>query len=171
MAEIIKLNQEYTLDGKKYTEIELDFESLTGKKLLIAESEFKKRNKGAAVKELEDGWLLTVAEKASGIKYGSLMELKGKDYIKVINAARNFIVVSDSEETTVDTGNEGNIQLKDIVTDLLEVLNMKNDFKSSLNISYETLMSCSLYELTGYWSIRAEELIQEAEMRYENSKE
>lgn len=57
------------------------------------------------------------------------------------------------------------------MTDLLEVLNMKNDFKSSLNISYETLMSCSLYELTGYWSIRAEELVQEAEVRYENSKE
>ena len=31
MAEIVKLNQEYTLDGKKYREIELDFESLTGK--------------------------------------------------------------------------------------------------------------------------------------------
>ena len=57
------------------------------------------------------------------------------------------------------------------MTDLLEVLNMKNDFKSSLNISYETLMSCSLYELTEYWSIRAEELVQEAEVRYENSKE
>ena len=57
------------------------------------------------------------------------------------------------------------------MTDLLEVLNMKNDFKSSLNISYETLMSCSLYELTDYWSIRAEELVQEAEIRYENSKE
>lgn len=57
------------------------------------------------------------------------------------------------------------------MTDLLEVLNMKNDFKSSLNISYETLMSCSLYELTDYWSIRAEELVQEAEVRYENSKE
>nr|DAF34181.1 MAG TPA: tail assembly chaperone protein [Caudoviricetes sp.] len=115
MAEIVKLNQEYTLDGKKYTEIELDFESLTGKKLLIAESEFKKRNKGAAVKELEDGWLLTVAEKASGIKYGSLLELKGKDYIKVINAARNFIVVSDSEETTADTGNEGEMNQEEIL--------------------------------------------------------
>ena len=76
MAEIIKLNQEYTLDGKKYTEIELDFESLTGKKLLIAESEFKKRNKGATVNELEDVLLLNVAEKASLIKYGSFLELK-----------------------------------------------------------------------------------------------
>lgn len=56
------------------------------------------------------------------------------------------------------------------MTDLLEVLNMKNDFKSSLNISYDTLIGCSLYELE-YWQTRAEELIQEAEIRYENSKE
>ena len=48
---------------------------------------------------------------------------------------------------------------------------MENDYKSSLNISYETLMSCRLYELLNYWCIRAEELIEEAEMRYENSRE
>lgn len=114
MVEIVKLNQEYNFDGKKYTEIELDFENLTGKELLIAESEFKKRNKGATVKELEDGWLLTVAEKASGIKYGSLLELKGKDYIKIINAARNFIVVSDSEETTQEIRNTEKTNQKEI---------------------------------------------------------
>lgn len=48
---------------------------------------------------------------------------------------------------------------------------MENDYKSSLNISYETLMSCSLYELINYWSVRAEELLEEAEKRYEKSKE
>ena len=62
------------------------------------------------------------------------------------------------------------IQLLDIVTDILEALNFSNEYKSSLNMSYETLMSCSLYELE-YWQTRAEELIQEAEMRYEESKE
>ena len=62
------------------------------------------------------------------------------------------------------------IQLLDTVTDILEALNFSNEYKSSLNMSYETLMSCSLYELE-YWQTRAEELIQEAEMRYEESKE
>jgi len=60
--------------------------------------------------------------------------------------------------------------LLDTVTDILEALNFSNEYKSSLNMSYETLMSCSLYELE-YWQTRAEELIQEAEMRYEKSKE
>ena len=55
--------------------------------------------------------------------------------------------------------------------DLIGILNLENDYKSSLNISYETLMSCSLDELINYWSIRAEELIEEAEIRYEKNKE
>ena len=55
--------------------------------------------------------------------------------------------------------------------DLLGILNLENDYKSSLNIGYETLMSCSLYDLINYWSVRAEELIEEAEMRYEKNKE
>lgn len=37
-------------------------------------------------------------------------------------------------------------------------------------MSYETIMSCSLYELE-YWQTRAEELIQEAGERAEKSKE
>ena len=51
----------------------------------------------------------------------------------------------------------------------MEALNLSNDYKSSLNISYDTLIGCSLYELE-YWQTRAEELIQEAEIRYEDNK-
>lgn len=47
----------------------------------------------------------------------------------------------------------------------------ENDYKSSLNKSYDMLMSCSLYELVNYWTLRAEELIEEAEMRYEDSRD
>ena len=57
-----------------------------------------------------------------------------------------------------------------MVTDILEALNFSSEYKSILNISYETLMSCSLYELE-YWQSRAEELLQEAEERYKKNKE
>ena len=106
MAEIIKLEKEYFFGTKKVNEIILDFDNLSGKDLLIAEKDFKKRNKGANVKELEDGWLVTVAGIASNTKYGDLLTLKGKDYIKVLNATRNFLMVSDSEETISDVENE-----------------------------------------------------------------
>ena len=106
MAEIIKLEKEYFFGTKKVNEIILDFDNLSGKDLLIAEKDFKKRNKGATVKELEDGWLVTVAGIASDTKYGDLLTLKGKDYVKVLNATRNFLIVSDSEETILNTENE-----------------------------------------------------------------
>ena len=41
MAEIVKLDREYTLSGKKYTEIVLDFEELGGNDLIVAEKEYK----------------------------------------------------------------------------------------------------------------------------------
>ena len=91
MAEIVKLDREYTLSGKKYTEIVLDFEELGGNDLIVAEKEYKKRNKGAAVKELEDGWAITVASKASGIRYGDLLNLKGKDYMRGLNRTKGFL--------------------------------------------------------------------------------
>lgn len=106
MAEVIKLGREYVFGSKNVKEITLDFDNLEGKDLLIAEKDFKKRNKGANVKELEDGWLITVAATASKMKYGDLITLKGKDYIKILNATRDFLLVSDSEETTRNIENE-----------------------------------------------------------------
>ena len=102
---IIKLTKEYTLGSKKYTEIELDFDSLSGFDVVEAEKAYKKRNKGSGMKELEDGWYLTIAEKASGIKYGDFLKLNIKDYIKITTEIRNFLLVSDSETENLETEN------------------------------------------------------------------
>ena len=91
MAEVIKLRREYKFGAKNVKEIILDLEELSGQDLVFAEKEYKARNKGAKVKELEDGWALTVASKASGIKYGDLLGLKGTDYIKVLNKTKGFL--------------------------------------------------------------------------------
>ena len=91
MAEVIKLRREYKFGAKNIKEIVLDLEELSGQDLVFAEKEYKARNKGATVKELEDGWVLTVASKASGIKYGDLLGLKGTDYIKVLNKTKGFL--------------------------------------------------------------------------------
>ena len=91
MAEVIKLRREYKFGAKNVKEIILDLEELSGQDLVFAEKEYKARNKGATVKELEDGWALTVASKASGIKYGDLLRLKGTDYIKVLNKTKGFL--------------------------------------------------------------------------------
>ena len=60
------------------------------------------------------------------------------------------------------------IELQDSITTLIEILNYSNENKTSINISYETLIKCNLYELE-YWDLRAKELLDEAEKRAENS--
>lgn len=55
------------------------------------------------------------------------------------------------------------IQLLDTITDLLGVL---NHTKINLNISYNDLMTCSLYELS-YWIKRGNELADIVKEQYE----
>ena len=107
MAKIIKLNNEYNIDGKQTKEIVLNFDDLTGFSLLDAEKQYKLRNKGVAVKELEDGWALTVAAKAIGLKYGDFLKFKGVDYLKVVNTTKGFLNSGwDSKEDTENLENE-----------------------------------------------------------------
>ena len=43
-------------------------------------------------KDFDDAWALTVAEKASGVKYGHLLILGAEDFLKVVNQTKNFLV-------------------------------------------------------------------------------
>lgn len=106
MAEIIKLKKEYTLSGKKVLEITLDFDSLSGFDVIEAEKAYKKRNTASTMKEMEDGWYLTIAEMASGIKYGDLLKLNIRDYVQLLTKIKNFLLVSDSDEITGKSGTE-----------------------------------------------------------------
>ena len=61
------------------------------------------------------------------------------------------------EEISGEGRNNNCLTYLELITDLLRVLNY---FK--LNISYEELTSCSLYELD-YWVNKANELVREEE--------
>ena len=56
--------------------------------------DYKSRMKSNAesFKDFDDAWALTVAERASGIKYGHLMTLGAEDFLKVVNQTKNFLV-------------------------------------------------------------------------------
>lgn len=88
----VVLSQIYNFGGKEYSEFDINVEEMTGKDFIHCEKEFKARNKDAsAIKELEDGWALTVAAKAINIKYGDLLNLKSVDYLKVVNQVKVFL--------------------------------------------------------------------------------
>ena len=102
--ETIKLTQEYTFGAKTYKEFELNFDSLTGRDLILLENEYKERAKGSILKEQEDAWYITVASKVLDIKYGDLLKLKAKDFVKLVMAVKVFLMGSgdetEKEETT-----------------------------------------------------------------------
>lgn len=108
----IQLSKTYNFGGKDFSEFDVNIEEMTGKDFIQCEKEFKARNKDAgAVKELEDGWALTVAAKAIDVKYGDLLNLKSVDYLKVVNQVKVFLSkgweekdILKKEETTEVTG-------------------------------------------------------------------
>ncbi len=88
----IKLSKTYTLNKKEVSVINLDFDSMTGADFLDCEQEYKLHVKeGAAFKEFEDKYALTVASKASGIRFSDFKVLVGQDYMKVINQTKLFL--------------------------------------------------------------------------------
>ena len=95
--ETIKLTQEYTFGAKTYKEFELNFDSLTGRDLILLENEYKERAKRSILKEQEDAWYITVASKVLDIKYGDLLKLKAKDFVQLVITVRNFLLVSEDE--------------------------------------------------------------------------
>lgn len=108
---IIKLTKEYTLGSKKYTEINLDMESLNGNSFKECNRNYKARFKNSnedSFKDFDDEWALTVAEKATGIKYGDLLKLGALDYLRVVNNTKTFLLKgwetgeAKKEETQVE---------------------------------------------------------------------
>ena len=101
---IVKFSKEYTLGSKKIKEIDVDLEGLTGKDLMDCEREYRTRAKDSIIKELEDGWALTIAAKATGLKYGDFLKLGAIDFMKITGTVKGFLNKSwDSNEELLTT--------------------------------------------------------------------
>ena len=95
--ETIKLTQEYTFGAKTYKEFELNFDSLTGRDLILLENEYKERSKSSILIDQEDAWYITVESKVLDIKYGELLKLNAKDFVQLVVTVRNFLLISDDD--------------------------------------------------------------------------
>lgn len=94
----IKLNKEIEFNGKKYNELTLDLESLTGNDLINAEESL--RSKGimtAGASDFSRIYILTVASYALKMPVEVLKGLSAKDFTRIINETLVFLAVSDSE--------------------------------------------------------------------------
>jgi len=93
---VIVLKRPKQFDGKEYTEIHLDLESLSGEDIELAESQFITQNPQMAatvpVKEMSKGFLAIVAAKAAKVPVEMIKSLSASDYSKITMKVQVFLL-------------------------------------------------------------------------------
>ena len=88
----IDLSKKYNIRGTEIEKIDIKFEEMTGREFLACEAEYKQHSKGAiTLKEWEDKYALTVAAKASGLRFSDFQDFAAVDYMKVLNQTKLFL--------------------------------------------------------------------------------
>lgn len=90
-----KLNKAYTYEGVEYTELDLDFESLTGKDIISAELQYRTAgyDERILVKENDKAFLAYFVAIAAKVMPDFIINLPAKDFTLVTNKARNFLLL------------------------------------------------------------------------------
>ncbi|MEI6856731.1 phage tail assembly protein [Psychrilyobacter sp.] len=89
----IKLVTPIDFEGKKIIEIKLDFERLTGKDLIDAQTHMAlNKVPVAGIIEFNKAYLAHVVAKASGELYETIISLKSKDFSTVTMCAQGFLL-------------------------------------------------------------------------------
>lgn len=88
----VTLSKPFTFEGKEYSEIELDLDSLTGNDLLKAEREFVATGGRANVPELSKEYLAIVVAKTAKVPVDIIHALPAKDFSKVTIEVQNFLL-------------------------------------------------------------------------------
>lgn len=87
----LTLKETFEYEGKKYKDIEFDFDSLTGQNFIEMETELEDEGKTVLTPELSSRFKLKMCEKASGISEDVFLALPLKEFRRAIAAAGNFL--------------------------------------------------------------------------------
>ncbi|GAV24810.1 hypothetical protein ciss_07430 [Carboxydothermus islandicus] len=79
-------------EGKEYTEIILDFESLTGQDLINASNQARALGDNSPVLELSKTYLAVIAAKAAKVPVDMILALPAKDFTNVTLSVQNFLL-------------------------------------------------------------------------------
>lgn len=86
------LSKSIDFEGTEYTELNLDFDSLTGEDLEEAAIEFQINGNSAPVIELSKPYLAIIVGKAAKVPTQLIRKLNAKDYSKATVRAQNFLL-------------------------------------------------------------------------------
>ncbi len=87
-----KFQKPYTYEDKTYTELVFDFEKLIGDDLVAIENEMTAVGEFALTPEISTAYLYRLAAKAAGVGSDVIANLPIRDFGKIKNVARDFLV-------------------------------------------------------------------------------
>lgn len=87
----IKLSKEFEFEGKKYTELTIDFDKLTGRDIIAAEKEAS-GFAGRPVLDIDKTYQAVIAAKAAGVVSDLILDLPACDFVSVTGAAQDFLL-------------------------------------------------------------------------------
>lgn len=92
------LKKPFEYAGKKYEKLEFDFESLIGQDMVDIENEMAAIGEYVLSPEISTSFLLRLAGKAAGVGSDVIAHLPIRDFGKVKNMSRDFLVETGLQE-------------------------------------------------------------------------
>lgn len=89
-----KFKTPFEYEGKKYSTLNFDFERLTGRDMIAIESEMQANNEYALDPLLSKSFQCKMAARACGIGGDALEAMPIREFNRITNAARNFLIDS-----------------------------------------------------------------------------
>lgn len=88
----IVLSKTYSFEGKEYTELTLDFDSLTGRDVINAEKEARILGDNTPLPEFSKTYQAVLAAKAAKVSVDMLMSLNVRDFTLVTLMVQDFLL-------------------------------------------------------------------------------
>ena len=89
-----KFSEPVEIEGKKFTELTFYFDRLCGEDVEAIEEELQNQNKYVLTPEVSSVFQTMLAARAAGVGADEIRRLKIKDYMKIKNQARSFLIES-----------------------------------------------------------------------------
>lgn len=88
----VELSKPYSFEGKEYTKLELDFDSLTGQDVINAEKEVRALGDRSPVAEFSKTYQAVMAAKAAKVPVDLIMKLPAKDFTRITILVQDFLL-------------------------------------------------------------------------------
>ncbi|MBR1437151.1 MAG: phage tail assembly protein [Synergistaceae bacterium] len=98
----IKLKKAILHKGEEIYTLDIPLEDLTGNDLIEAEEQIMKTGLAGQIMDISRVYMITIAARAAHMPVETLRQTSASDFNKIVNAVRDFLTSSDSEEAETE---------------------------------------------------------------------